>query len=511
MKYSIIKVTILITIITILSKFVGFVREALIALYFGANAQTDAYFLAQNMPSLVFPSVCTAISIAFITTYTGKLTCETEETADNYSVSVIFSMLFLSGILASLGYFAAPLLVRIFAPGFARGTLELAIRLTRITMPTFVLIMTQYILTAVLNAKKYFIGSQLAGLALNITIIVITIIIGSTYGVFGLTVTVVVGNLVQITVLLLCVKNHIKIKCPRNVIANTIDLLSLAVPIFLGICVIQINHIADKIIASGLIQGSLSALSYSNVLNQFVVSIIIVGLTTVLYPFIAEKIAINETDTLVLHISNALNTLIIVLTPITIITIIYSYDIVTIVFGRGEFDQMAVGLTSEALLFYSIGYLSIGIREVLIRVFYAYKDTKTPMINSFLSVFLNITLSIVLSRYMGVSGIALGTSIATILAGGMFAFEVKRKLPNIPMQRIKKVCSKVLISCGGMILIILLMKVLNISVLLRFSLAAIVGMGIYALSLYLLKCEEIYIVADLLRNYIVKKKAIDEL
>ena len=94
---------------------------------------------------------------------------------------------------------------------------------------------------------------------------------------------------------------------------------------------------------------------------------------------------------------------------------IFAEPIVSLLFGRGAFDEKAIYLTSYALFFYAVGMIGFGLREVLSRGFYSLQDTKTPMINAFIAMVMNIILNIILSRFLGIGGLALLQAFCIIL------------------------------------------------------------------------------------------------
>jgi len=114
----------------------------------------------------------------------------------------------------------------------------------------------------------------------------------------------------------------------------------------------------------------------------------------------------------------------------------YSYEIIDFLFGRGAFDESAIRMTSNALFFYSFGMVSVGVREVLSRVFYTLKDSKTPLINASIGFAINIILNLVLSRFMGIGGLALATSLSASLTAILMIFSLKRKIGSLQIKEI---------------------------------------------------------------------------
>ncbi len=113
--------------------------------------------------------------------------------------------------------------------------------------------------------------------------------------------------------------------------------------------------------------------------------------------------------------------------PATVGLIVLAKPIVEIAFQRGEFDATATMMTSQALIFYSVGLVSMALRLLITRVYYSLQDTKTPMINGAISVGFNIVLNLMLVQYMGHAGLAFATSIATTIATILMFYGLKKR------------------------------------------------------------------------------------
>ena len=180
--------------------------------------------------------------------------------------------------------------------------------------------------------------------------------------------------------------------------------------------VIQINAIVDKIIASNLDDGSITALNYGFMIRNLIYGVIAASLITVIYPLIIKHIAQNNQKEYNLMISKTINFFILILLPLSLILMIFDNEVVKIIFERGLFTSSDTMLTSKVMFYYTIGMLAFSIKELLIRVSYANHNTKLPLGITIFGSLLNIVLSLILKEYMGVSGIALGLSIAEIMS-----------------------------------------------------------------------------------------------
>jgi len=501
---NIFKLSLIITVIVIIGKVIGFVRDAVIAGYYGATWRTDAFFLAQNMPSTIFPAVCGSLSTAFISLYVSRTVEKGNVEGERFASRIIIVTLGIAFILSIIGVFLAPLYVPIIAPGFSEAQLALAIDLSKLTMGAFVLTMGSYMLSAILNSKKFFYGSQIAGVAYNVTVIVITLILGQNQSMELLTVSVIIGHLFQVIILMLLLKGKFKftlILTPFH--KDSGILIKLAFPIFIGNFIVQINHIIGRFLASYFQSGALSALSYSASLNRFITGIFITTLSTVIYPSFIESLTKNDTIKFISEFKKGLIILPMIILPVSIIGVIEAFDIVSIVFKRGYFDIEATKLTAIVLTFYAGMYVFVAIQEIITRAFYALKDTKTPMIVAAISVFINIIISVAFSKLIGLGGIALGTTLSSAFSALLLWINIKKKIPNLDMRTYSTTITKIIFSAVVMIIFSLIAKmILNpYSELIRFISVSTGGLICYFGLLLLMKCKEIVYV----KNMIIKK------
>ena len=225
-------------------------------------------------------------------------------------------------------------------------------------------------------------------------------------------------------------------------------MLKLVGPVLIGVAVTQINTIVDRTIASTLVEGSISALSYANKLNQFVMGMFIVSISSVVYPMLSKLSTENNKVEFNKSIVTAICTVILLVIPISVGAIILSTPIVKILFQRGAFDDRATYMTSIALVFYSIGMIGFGLRDILGKVFYSLQDTKTPMINGALAMGLNIILNISFVKFtnMQLAGLALATSTSALVTVALLFINLRIKIGPFGGKYVASVFVKAIIS-----------------------------------------------------------------
>ena len=197
----------------------------------------------------------------------------------------------------------------------------------------------------------------------------------------------------------------------------------------------------------------------------------------------------------------AINVMICIMIPITIITCLCSQEIVSIAYKRGNFTDKSVMMTSAALIGYALGFTSMGVRDIVLRGLYAFKNTRGPMITGFFAVGANILCSVILSRYIGVMGIAIGSSVSLTVNFLINSQMLKKHIPQYRFVEHIPTLLKQLPGAAYTVLVVLLMKHLFTSNILTFVTSAALGLAGYAVILMAMHVEEV----DYLRDKVVSK------
>lgn len=499
---SILGTAVIISCITVLCKILGFGREAIIAAYYGATAETDAFFFANSTPSLLFPAVGNSISFALTSLYVKRLTDEGEEGGDLFASRMLTAGSLIGLVLGLIGMLLTPALVPLLAPGFAGGQKVLAIRLTRLIMGAFVFNILQYMLCSVLNSKKHFVGAQVSALFYNLVIIFSTVLFGSQQSMDILMLSVIAGMALQVVMLAVCYGRCAHFTPALNPFhSDTAMLLKLSFPILLGNSVTQIHNIVDKALGSLLANGSMSALNYAFTLTSIVTDALIISLSTVLYPSLTENAARGDMAAFSQTMEKSLCGLTAFMVPVSCITIMDSSDIVSAVYARGSFDHTAVSYTAVALSCYAPMFIFSAVREILTRGFFAVQNTRTPMINSAIGVACNVVFSLLLVRKLGLAGIALGTAAAAAVIAALLLAQARKQL-SFPLSPILAALIRQFLSGGILAVGLLLFRrytVISLP-LLRFAADTVMGFLLYGTVLTLLGGRELRDILDVLKE-----------
>ena len=427
----------LVTVVIILSKLSGFIRDMILANYFGTGMANDAYVSAYSLfylPVLLFNS---AISATLIPLYVQ----EREQhglARSNHFASNTLNLFALAAIaLAALVYLLARPLVRLIYPGFDPRKAALTVRLVRIMLLSLVFNVTSISLASLLNASDEYVAAQLTGFPLNLCTIIGAVAFSRQYGIMAVAWGVFAANILQFLILLPFLNGWFHYTPLLDFSDKRFHrLLALAGPAMLSMGISELNHMIDHALASGLRPGDISAMSYAYRLVTFLQGVLLVPLTTIMFSKLSHLAAEKDREGMLDVLRRSVLVIAMVILPIIVIAVVFSEDVIKFAYMRGAFKMKSVHVTARILVFYVIGVFAFGLRDFMNRMFHAVQDTKTPFRVSCLVVATNIVLNVVLRIYMGANGLALATSIAGYVGTAALLFQLHRRFGRLGFQRV---------------------------------------------------------------------------
>ncbi|MFZ7121511.1 MAG: murein biosynthesis integral membrane protein MurJ [Eubacteriaceae bacterium] len=488
-----------IVVITLLSKILGLVRDVTLAYYYGASNVSDAYLISLTIPGIIFTFIGVGLSTSFIPIYSNILNDGDQKSAHRFMSNTINFLLLICTIIAFICILFAKPSVKLFASGFKGETLEMAVGFTRISIFGIYFSGLINIYSSYLNVNNKFVVPTIMGIPFNLTIM-LSIVLSINVNTMMLSIGNVLAVAFQFLFLLLFVRKEgyrYKILLDKND-KYLRKMIRLSLPVILGVSVNQINTLVDRTIASNIVLGGISALNYADKLNLFINGVFVMPIAIVMYPMISKMAAEKNFEGLKKSIFEVINVISLLVIPITIGAIIFSKQFICILFGRGAFDNTAIKITADALFFYSIGMIGVGFREVLSRVFYSLQDTKTPMVNAGISMLLNIVLNIILSKYLGIGGLAFATSLSAIFCSFLLFISLRKKIgafgiKNISITFLKICCASLIMGFLTKLSYNALLNIINTN----FSLLISIGIGVltYFVIIYFMRIEDVDIIA----------------
>lgn len=492
---SLIKSTFIIMIVSVISKAVGFIRDMLIARGFGAGMYTDAYNIAVTIPETIFTLIGLAISTAFLPMLSRIRAKKGQKEMYDFANNVINILFVVSVIFFIVSSVFSKEIVNILAGGFSEEALILATRLTRITLLNLLFLSINACFTSMLQVNEDFIVPSILGLFFNLPMIVYLLVFRK-YDIVGLTIANVIGNFLRVVVQVPSLITHgYKFKFFIKIKDNRLhEILLLIIPVIIGAGANSLNMIVDKKIASSLSVGSISALDYGQKLIIFINTIITTSIANVSYPIMANMRNNGDEKGFIETLKKSIIYLAILLIPITVGVLIFGREIVQIIYGRGQFDEYAVNITTAALIGYGSGIFFTGMRDILNSTLFSMGMTKTTTFNGVIGVICNILLNIILSRYFGVFGIAFASVVAMVITSlllfrSIIKIEHNFKIRDIVTKIIVIVFNSMIM--GTVILFVIKIIENKVNTIVLVSSGTAVGMIVYFVLGYMFKIEEV--------------------
>lgn len=502
----------LVAISSLASRLLGVIRDRVLAGKFGAGNDLDIYFAAFRIPDLIYNLIVLgALSAGFIPVFISLIKdkdCHKKDNCDSKKsnkeawilASNIINILAISLVFLSIiGFFFAPQLSSLIAPGFSLKDQQYTAILTRIMFFSPLLLGISGIFSGVLQSFKRFLVYSLAPIFYNLGIIFGAVFLVDIYGLRGLAWGVVIGAFLHLiiqvpAVLNLGFRHRFKINFKEK---NTVKIFKMMPPRTMSLAVSQLNLLVITILASTLTSGSLAIFNLANNLQSFPVGIFGISFAIAAFPLLSES-AKNK-EKLAKNFSQTLRQILFFIVPATVLIIILRAQIVRVVLGSGNFDWNDTILTMNTLGFFALSLFAQASIPLLVRVFYAQEDSKTPFILGLFSIILNIILSWFLSKKIGVAGLALAFSIANIFNFFLLFIWIYVKNGSIKLSKIivavfKFSLSAILAGGAAQATKYLVWPFIDMTkfsgVFIQLISAGTIGCLVYILSCYLLKNKE---------------------
>lgn len=492
--------------ITIGSKALGFVREALIASTYGSGANTDTFFIALSAITLFSALITQTINTTLIPILSDVEVHEGKKGKLNHLNNFLNIITVVAFIIVVLGYFLTPLIMNILGRGFQGEQFDYAILLTRIGLPVLVVSAIVGVFRGYLQSEEHFIVSEASALPMNIVYILFLFFLAQHFSITALMIVSIIAEASQLLIQIPSVRKlGYRYKATFNLQDEYMKKVAVLIPpVLLSVGIGDLNNLIDKSMASSLVAGSVSALNYASVLNGVVQSVFVIAIITVVFPIFSKEAQAENYPKLKKVMHTSLNVVLLVTIPATIGMIILANPVVTFAYQRGEFGETATMMTAGALVFYSLGLVGTAVKSVLTRVFYALQDTKTPMKNSLYALILNFIFNLILVQFMGHLGLALATSISAVITAIVLLYELRKKIGRLGLRAMTQTSIKTLISSVIMGVVVYVFynyakAALQPSRLMEIVLlggTVLLGVIVYLIFLYLFKTEELLFLVD---------------
>lgn len=448
---------------TMLSRILGFVRDMVIARYFGASAGADAFFVAFKIPNFFRRLFAEgAFSQAFV-----PVLAEAKENGGKAAVkklvdAIVFRLAGILLVITAFGVFGSGLIMMLFAPGFIDQPekFKLASDMLAITFPYLLLISLVAFSSAIMNTYEKFAVPAFTPVFLNLVLITFAIGVSPYLDVpiMALAWGVLVAGVVQLLFHLPFLKKMGLLPVPSAEKNEGVgEVKRLMLPALFGVSVAQINLLVDTILASFLITGSVSWLYYSDRLMEFPLGVFGVALATVVLPGLSKKAANKNWQGFQEDLDFALRLVFILGVPATIGLYLLAEPLLITLFFYGEFTENDVVMSGASLMAYSFGLLGFILVKILAPAFYARKDMKTPVKVAVIALVTNTVMNLILIGPFAHVGLAAATSISAFVNAGLLYWYLQKQQVFSPLKGWSKLFVQVLFA--NLLLVALLLFV----------------------------------------------------
>jgi putative peptidoglycan lipid II flippase len=496
----------LVALSSLVSRFLGILRDRILAGEFGAGKTLDIYYAAFRLPDLIFNLlVLGALSAGFIPVFT-KLIKNSAAPRDNPEAwrlaNNIISILglFLVALTAIAIFFSKPLM-SVFAPGFSGDELAATVKLTRIMFLSPILLGLSGVFGGILQSFKRFFVFSLAPIFYNVGIIIGALYFVPWLGVKGLAWGVVVGALFHLLIQIPATSRLGFSFRPSFAFrdAGVRQIGRLMIPRTFSLAIAQIDLSVSTAIATTLVSGSLAIFNFANNLQSFPIGIFGISFATAVFPALSANA--GDKKRFIENFSLAFRQIMFFIIPATVLLLILRAQIIRVVLGSGQFNWEDTVLTLKTLGFFSLSLFAQAGIPLLARMFYARENSLKPFLIGLISVALDIGLSLWLSKSLGVVGLALAFSIANIVNFFLLWIFLRFDLGGMDEVKIFKSVAKFSLAAilAGLAAQFTKTSIAEwvdmtrfLGILIQGFSAGLAGLAVYFITCYILRSEELY-------------------
>jgi putative peptidoglycan lipid II flippase len=463
----------LIGLATFSSRILGLIRDQLFAIYFGAGAALDAFYVASRVPSLLRDLFAEgAMSAAFVPTFTRHLSTHGKDAAWRLGSQVLNALMIITGVIVIVGLIFTEPFLRLFAVGYTDSpeTFALTAAMTRITLPFLTLIAVAAAFMGMLNALRRFFTPAIAPAIYNVASIVTLIALYPLlvrWGyppIYSLAIGMLVGGVVQVLVQVPLLRRegyrHAFVLQPKD--PGLREVLILMGPGTVGVAAAQVNLFVNTSLATLAGEGAVSWLTWAFRLMYLPIGIFGVSVATAAIPDVSRHAALGETDGMRKTLSLGFRLMLMLSVPATVGLMVLSQPIMALLFQWGRMTEHDTVMSAAALSLYAPGLIGYSVVKLASPSFYALRDPRTPVTVSVISIVVNLILNVWLFQVMGFLGLALGTGIAATVNAVILLVLLSKRIGGVDAARIWRAFFKITVA------------------------SAVMGAGVYALDSWLM-------------------------
>ncbi|HLQ35122.1 MAG TPA: murein biosynthesis integral membrane protein MurJ [Chloroflexota bacterium] len=417
---------------TVASRLLGLARQQVFAIEFGTTGQMDAFWTAFRLPDIIYNIVAGGLlGSSLIPVFAGYLAQDRREEAARVASSVMNLMFILLSALALLLELFAPLIVPLLVSDYSPDKQQLVVVLTRILLIQPLFLGVSGVMMGVLNTYQHFLLPTLAPIVYNLSIIVAALALGPRMGVEGLAIGVVAGALLQVVAQWPGMVRYgfrwsptVDAKDP-----GVREVWRLMIPRVFASATLYVNLLIQAALASQLVEGAYTGYSNALQLMMLPIGIFAISLSIVAFPTLSAQVARAELGAMSRTLGQALRLILFLTIPSSIGLVLLREPIIRTLFQYGAFDARSTALTAQPLIFFALGLFGHATIEIVLRAFYALRETLRPVLINLVTLSINLVLSFALIGPLQQGGLALAISISVSLEALALLVLLQTRLP----------------------------------------------------------------------------------
>jgi len=506
-----VKSTAIITFFLALNILVGLLTQIILAAKFGAKFEMDAYLAAVTLPTLIITVLMNSLRVTFVPVFIEYEKKENNKEAWRIAINFINTFFVILLFIAIVGVIFAPGLISLVVPGFSLMSKHLAIQLIRIMFPAIVFSGLAAVFSSLYYARQRFLLPSISPFLNSFVIFGCVLVLANKLGIRAVATGMIMGSFAQFLLLGPGIMKESKYKFSLNFRhPGVIRIGKLIIPLILASIFYKAVTLVDRMIASGLPEGSIAYLGYAHKAVALLVMLVSTGISLTILPRMSIYAAERNNQKLRETLSLAIRMAVLIVIPIIAGLVVLRVPLIQLILERGAFTNEATHAVALTLLCYSGAIFGLTLGGILTPTFYALQDVKTVVKVGVIGAILNITLDLILVRYFSYVGIAIALSIATLFSISLFLVILQKRLGGIGGLEILKSFVKIGASA--------ILMMLSISIFRNFwtfsqpggqvlflGMSIALGLGIYVIITFLFRTREILILGNILTKNIRSK------
>lgn len=437
----------------LVSRVLGLVRDRLLSTYF-APEELGVYFAAFRIPNVIFELlVMGALTAAFIPVYTKYIAQDRQEDAKRLATVLINLSIIILAVVAIPLYIAAPFISRMLAPGFTQAQIIEMSAYTRFILLFQVgPLLIGNVLTGILQSHSLFLIPATAPVLYNVGIIIGTVMLSSTWGLWGPVMGVGIGAvlfvIIQIPIVMSLGYRHTLEIDPKA--PGVREVGRLMGPRTLGLAIAQIDITIDLMLASLLGSRMVTIFNFAQHLQQLPVGLFGTTIAQAALPSLSQFSAKEKKQDFRETIQKGIHQILFWVLPSSVLFMVLRIPIVRLVFGASQFDWSATVDTGMTLSAFGLSLFAQALIHILARGFYALYDSKTPVRVGIVTVLINSFLSVlfILVFRLPVWSLGLSTSVASIINAGALLYLLNKRIEGLVSRALVDPAVKMVVAAG---------------------------------------------------------------